>query len=104
MDQEEWELEVDRDIALWFSQSDSHLEKELEDFIKRRQLDGEVTISHVSRQQGEREIVALIVATAALVHELSPIIVEIIRRRFPKATVKEGHRGGKRVLTVSKDE
>jgi hypothetical protein len=106
MDQEVWELEVDRDIGEWLSKRDKNLPNELHELIVSRGWENEGKISDKPDQEGKREgVAAIILATAALVKALTPIITTFIRERFPNGTVTEHRRpGGKRVLRASRGE
>jgi len=105
MDQEEWELEVDRDIGEWLSQSDRNLATELDDFIVDKGWENQGKISEGPGREGDREVATIILATAALVKALNPILIALIRERFPNGRVTEHRRpGGKHVLRVTKGE
>ncbi len=98
MESECLEVEVDSVIAQWLGESQTNLAFEIASLADRRGLD--LDVSPASGDSGRKDVAMILFASAAVIKALNPLIMAVIKARFPKAVAVEGKKGGKTTLRI----
>jgi hypothetical protein len=96
---ERWEIEVTPEVAEWLGGNQSNLAAEINSLADRRGLDVQVLPS--GGGPGQRDVAAVLLATAAVIKALTPIVLALIKTRFPNAVVEEDHSGRRKKLIMA---
>jgi hypothetical protein len=98
MESETWEVEVALEIVQWLGENQTNLASEIVSLADRRGL--EIDVLPGSADSGRKDVATILFASAAVIKALNPLILAIIKRRFPDAVVTDGKKGGKRTLRI----
>jgi len=102
MQEEHWDIEVDSAIREWLAQNRSNLAAEITKLAGPRDLD--VQVLPAAGDTGRKEIAAVLLATAAVIKALNPIILAMIKVRFPNAAIREEKGGRRSKLKIRSDK